>query len=673
MIDRLERPSSSSKPDLPDFNSWQDVLGTDVRIAASLLPHLSEGVVLTDRHAHIVFCNEAFQAITGYSADEMTGRTCALLQGPDTDPVSVRAIDAAVSAGRGLSVEILNYRKCGEPFWNDMTISPVAAESGEPTHFIGITRDISDRKAADLKAAAIEAQYRFMFEHVRAGIVLHAASTEILYANRMAAELLGLSLEAMSGAVDSDQRWQFLSEDGALLAIEDYPVNRAVATRGLVSDILLGYRRISDGKLVWFMCTAYPVFDEIGQADRVVVSFVDVTGLNEARAEVEKARAAAEAAAEVKAQFLANMSHEIRTPLTSVLGFADLLSGLEDLPDLARTYLSRITTGGRALQSLVNDILDFSQIAAGEVAVRPGSVDPGALINAKAAQLKSDADRKGLALNVDLPDDLPVAVVVDADRLGQVLINLIGNGVKFTQSGSVNVTASYTGSDNGVLHVSVADTGIGIAADRTEQLFERFSQLDDSHTRKHGGVGLGLAIAKGLINTLGGTIGVESRLGQGSTFWITVPAPISSETLPPGVLEEGEVERPLRILLADDVAMNRELVSAMLSPFEVELVETEDGEKAVAAAETGKFDLILMDMQMPCMDGLAATRLIRGGSTFNKSTPILALSANVLPDQIDACLKAGMNDHIAKPISPEDLLGKIALWSAVADAASAAE
>ncbi len=409
--------------------------------------------------------------------------------------------------------------------------------------------------------------------------------------------------------------------------------------------------------------------DEVGELARALEVFranaAAKAAVDEQLLESRIAREAAEASARAKAQFLANMSHEIRTPLTAVIGFADLMAGVEGLPAPAERYARRIQAGGSALLDLVNDILDISRLEAGQVEldVRPCALHD--LVADTAALVQLTADRKDLALVVRLDDAAPAQVMADKARLRQVLLNLLSNAVKFTVQGSVAVDVGYRPDEGGRLRVRVSDTGLGISEADQARLFHRFSQVDASNTRQFGGAGLGLAISKGLVELMGGQIGLESAEGEGSTFWFEIPAPLAREaataSAPPS---EEPIDRDrLRILVVDDVAVNRELVSAMLAPFDLQLTLAASGAEALAAADREAFDLILMDLQMPGMDGLAATQAIRGVPGPNALTPILALSANVMEQQIQACRAAGMNDHIAKPINPAELLGKIDLWA----------
>ncbi len=337
---------------------------------------------------------------------------------------------------------------------------------------------------------------------------------------------------------------------------------------------------------------------------------------------------------------------------------------MDGLPEQARRYISRIIMGGQTLLSIVNDVLDFSRLDAGQIELDPHAFDLEPFLKDTVDLVLTDAGKKGLDLRTELRGPLPAAVRADSGRLRQVLLNLLSNAIKFTDQGGVTVSVSYQKEAGGRLRFEVTDTGVGVSADHASRLFQRFTQVDGSNTRQHGGAGLGLAISKGLTEMMGGEIGVLSEEGQGSTFWFTISAPTEAG----GDLEAeaGQAEdwriAPMRIMIVDDVAVNRELVSTLLSPFDLQLTEASNGAEAVEAALHTSFDLILMDLQMPGMDGLAATRAIRANSELNRRTPILAVSANVLPVHVEACRQAGMNDHIGKPINPRELLTKIDRW-----------
>ncbi len=386
----------------------------------------------------------------------------------------------------------------------------------------------------------------------------------------------------------------------------------------------------------------------------LVVAIFSALPLASISAQRRRLKAEAEEAALVKAEFLANMSHELRTPLTAVLGFTQLVEGQPELSAETRGYVQRVANAGKALRATVNDILDFSKLEAGQVDIKPQPMSPGALTQEAAELFAAQARDKGVVLRVSGLANLPPLVAVDPDRLRQILLNLIGNAVKFTERGAVIATARYDHATQR-LAFEVSDTGVGVAPEQAGQLFQRFSQVDGA--RKHGGTGLGLAICKGLVDAMGGTIGLESSPGAGSRFWFEIPAPKAQAVI------ETEAPRALaglpegcRVLAVDDNAANRHLVRAILAPFDVELTEATDGDEGVAEAEARAFDIVLMDLRMPRLDGRAAAAQIRAGEGPNRATPILAFSADasVLPADN---LFAG---HVPKPLSALGLIEAIA-------------
>jgi signal transduction histidine kinase/CheY-like chemotaxis protein len=374
------------------------------------------------------------------------------------------------------------------------------------------------------------------------------------------------------------------------------------------------------------------------------------------------ARRRAVEANRAKSQFLATMSHEIRTPMNSIVGFTRLLLDTPGLPDHVMRKLALIDSAGASLMTVVDDILDFSKVEAGQVELELAPVSIRQIVEEILEMVRPPAEAKGLALSFDLQGPVDEPLLADAMRVRQVLLNLLNNAVKFTARGSVRISAVVEPGDHvDTVRFSISDTGVGIPLDRRDRLFVRFSQVDATVARLHGGTGLGLAICKGLVDLMDGVIGVKSDPGQGSVFWFELPLSRAEKSIEAQAAtasaDEAEAGQGLgaRILLVDDHPMNRELGAALLTIMGCEFDLAENGEEAVEAARSHQYDAILMDVHMPGMDGLAATRAIRALPGSAASTPIIAMTADVLPEHVERCRAAGMVAHIPKPVSPETL------------------
>ncbi len=392
--------------------------------------------------------------------------------------------------------------------------------------------------------------------------------------------------------------------------------------------------------------------------------------------ELRQAMAMTRQASEAKTQFFASMSHEIRTPLTGILGYTELLLE-EDLPPHQRSYVEHLQTAGVGLSTLIDGVLELSKIERRDITIVEEPLSLGVLVANVLSIVSLTAQTKNVRLASEVDPALPATVLGAEKRLRQILLNLLANALKFTREGTVTLRVLHRGSaENGeIIRFEVADTGIGIARDRQDQLFRRFSQAAASTQREYGGTGLGLAISKRLVVLMGGTIGVESEEGQGSTFWFSLPMrKTDAPVVQPGDEHELAPAAAGRILLVEDSPQNQELVCAMLSKQGYHVDVAENGEDGVAAARAHPYDLILMDMQMPRMDGVEATRRIRAEQGAASRLPILAMTANVLPEQRTALRDAGVSDYIAKPFKKAELLAMIDQWISVsADRPATAE
>ncbi|MDB5453339.1 MAG: sensor histidine kinase/response regulator [Caulobacteraceae bacterium] len=431
---------------------------------------------------------------------------------------------------------------------------------------------------------------------------------------------------------------------------------------------------------------ALPVFSDARQltVNAGVLIFILYAGLSarrsvlasrtlaEASLELERQREAAEAANAAKSAFLATMSHEIRTPLNGVLGMAQAMAR-EDMPDVQRDRLSAIRSSGETLLVLLNDLLDLSRIESGRMELEDGIVDVDELVRTSQALFTDLASEKDIGLAAEVRPEAQGLWRGDSTRVRQILHNLVSNAVKFTGAGSVQIVVSHDGRH---LVIEVIDTGPGIAPQRLGALFEKFVQVDASTTRRFGGSGLGLSICRDLATLMQGEIGVRSEPGQGSTFTVKLPL-VRAQAAPPLAAETGAsaIEgRPLRILAVEDNVTNQLVLKTLLAQLGFEVAIAENGALAVEASASGAWDLILMDVQMPVMDGPTATRLIRAREAAEgaRRTPILALTANAMAHQADEYVAAGMDGAVAKPIQLDQLLAAMdaVLQPASAEAAS---
>ena len=374
--------------------------------------------------------------------------------------------------------------------------------------------------------------------------------------------------------------------------------------------------------------------------------------------ELVRAKKAAEAASSAKGQFLANMSHEIRTPLNGVLGMLELLASTN--PTREQKELLEMAQGAaQSLLGVVNDVLDFSKIEAGKLELDCLEFDPAELARRAMDVIKVQAAKNGLAVGCEVSPDVPGSVLGDPVRLQQVLLNLLGNAVKFTAAGRVQLNVRVEGVREGKVELgfSVIDSGIGISPEKQEAIFEAFTQADASTTRKFGGTGLGLAICSRIVQCMGGKIAVKSQLGQGSTFSFTISARIVdkgvAKTAPPIMVHNGP-ERSLRILMAEDNAVNQKLAVRLLERLGHQVQVAGNGIEALQRYNNDSFDLVFMDVQMPEMDGFTATAEIRAAErSTGQRIPIIAMTAHAMKGDRERCLQAGMDDYISKPISGE--------------------
>jgi hypothetical protein len=600
-------------------------------------------------------------------------------------PESWARLSAALAHTRETGVpytlELETVRKDGSNGWMWVQGEVEAGVPGSVQVLWGAAQDITERKAAEAELRKSEERYRAISDHSPVGIFQTDAQGDCTYVNPRWSEITGLSMAEAAGAGWS----QALHPEDRQRVFDGW---YAAAAVGPSYDWQCRFVT-KQGKESWITGHAEALNDEQGNVQGYLGVIVDITERKHAEAELDTyrhqleqlvatrtaelaaAKDAAEAANIAKSTFLANMSHELRTPMNGVMGMIEL-ARKRMVDAKGRDQLDNAKHSAERLLAILNDILDLSKIEADRLTLESVPFTFADVLVNVTRLLGHKAVEKKIALRVDLGSEIPhLGLMGDPLRLGQVLLNLTGNALKFTDHGSITIRARLLeDSSAGVLlRIEVADTGIGIADQDLERLFGAFEQADGSMTRKYGGTGLGLAISKRLVHLMGGEIGVASRLGQGSTFWLTVRFGKAADVAPqaPVVSEKSVQERLIdgyagtRVLLAEDEPINQEVSRGLLEDAGLVVDLAGDGLQALALAKQHSYALVLMDMQMPHMNGVEATRAIRELADY-KDVPILAMTANAFAEDRKVCLEAGMNDHIGKPVDPDKLQETLLAW-----------
>ncbi len=605
-----------------------------------------------------LFVSPSSRDLLDYEPEELVGTNPFSAVHLD-DASTLQGVLAELAGGQRDQGTVINRlrHKDGRWIWVETSLRPLRDGAGQTTGFVAAARDITDRKRALDALQASEARYRVLAEATTDVITQLDTSMRRQYVSPACRHLLGFKPEEMLGLRPSSS-----------IHPDDADAVRALAAKVLAGEVEGGrvvttYRTSHKlGHWVWVEAGINLISDpSTGAPVSLICSLRDVTVRQEAARLMDVARAAAEHAARVKADFVANMSHELRTPLTGILGVHDLLKRDPALGTAQRRLVDLASDAGSSLLAIVNDVLDFSKVEAGQLRLEAVPFDPDTLVASCRDLAAKGIGEKPVEIRTVLQGTLPDQLVGDPTRLRQVLLNLMTNAVKFTDQGSITVDVSYR-PDESSLRVDVADTGVGIPPDRLETLFDRFTQADTSITRRYGGTGLGLAISKRLVDLMDGVIGVAPSAEGGARFWIEVPLPVHEGRVAQRQSLMAATPQSRRLLLAEDNPINAEIIGAMLSARGYDVVTVGDGAAAVAACEgSAAFDLCLMDFQMPVLDGLTATTTIRLRETESRARrlPIIGLTANVLAEDVARCLTAGMDAHAAKPVVWPDLFETI--------------
>lgn len=644
-----------------------------------ILASAAEGICGVDLAGKVIFVNPAARRMFGWADSEGPGKDLhAETHHHHTDgsvfPEGDCAVYQTLRDGQRRHVEDgLYWRRDGSSFAVEFTVSPIERD-GQISGAVNVFREISERKRIE---AELERHRRNLEELVQ------QRTSELIQTEARASHILDASADGLYG-IDRAGIVTFMNPAGC--AILGYTPEQVV---GRLAHTLFHHSKAdnspypsaecpsykslrqgdkiriddevywhADGHPVPVMYATHPMIQN-GEITGAVTSFVDVSAQRAAAEAREVALAAAETLARVRREFLANMSHEIRTPLNGVLGFAEIGARNVQNSEKARDAFTKIQTSGKRLLGVINDVLDFSKLDAGKLNIEQTEVVIEQIVASTLELVRDRAGAKGLALQVDLAPELPRTCLSDPLRMGQVLLNVLTNAVKFTEAGSVSLSLSRR---DGMLVFRVADTGIGMDAEQLDLLFNPFQQADASSTRKFGGSGLGLAISKRILELMGGDIRVDSQPGVGTCVefrlpCVTPPSAVAPPAAPDAAAAAGgQPLAGLSVLVADDESINRLILEEILADYGARVVSVGDGRAAVERVlgdGPGAFDVILMDIQMPGMDGYEAARQIL---EVAPQLPIIAQTAHAFREELDRCLAAGMVAHVTKPIDADALI-----------------
>ncbi|MYN45804.1 PAS domain S-box protein [Pseudoduganella sp. FT93W] len=627
----------------------------------------SDAIITKTLDGIVTSWNPAAERIFGYTAAEMIGQSIQLLLPADRlseEQAILRQISQGVQVAH---FETLRVCKNGIQIAVSVTVSPILNEQGEIIGASKIARDITEKRRAEdeLRAYRTQLQRQISTTTGELSAIVQTAANAIITTdgegridvfNPAAEEMFGWSHSEIHGnsvacllpELEAQAHQQYFRQADTAVRYRSIGVSREVRARRRNGEtfpvsIALGHTRLAPDQ---------PYF---------VAFITDITAQRTIEEDLRHAKDQAEAAMRAKASFLANMSHEIRTPMNAIIGFSELVLADASVAGTAREHVRTVHQSAKDLLGIINDILDYSKIEGGKTELERLPFSLTRLLRDVLRLLDQEARHKQLALLVEVAPNVPAICLGDPTRIRQILLNLVGNAIKFTHAGSI--TLQLKALDDGQIHFAVRDTGIGMTEEQLERVFELFTQADVSTTRRFGGTGLGTTICRNLVELMHGKIWAESSYGAGSTFHFTLPLPAVHSTATPVLLPADDYElsarapRAFRILLAEDIATNARLVMLRLSQLGHEVIWQDSGHGAVDACLKDDFDVVLMDVMMPDMDGLEATRAIRmmrpSDATY---LPIIALTASVLPEDHRRCREAGMDAVLGKPIDLAEIL-----------------
>ncbi|MCK9566846.1 MAG: PAS domain S-box protein [Methanothrix sp.] len=619
----------------------------------------------------LTYLNKTLTTLDDLAPAEAIGRNFFEFLAP-TDQETVKEILGALTPQQPIETHEQRYlRRDGRVVYHEWTNRAFFNEFGQLIRYQAVGLDITSRKQAEEALLEYEQRLMDIIDFLPDATFVIDRDGKVIAWNKAIEAMTGILAKDMIGKGDYEYALPFYGSRRPILVDLILKADRDTECKydhiEKKGRVLRGeaYMPNMRGGIVYLMGSAAVLYDSAGNVFGAIESIRDITEKKQAEDRLIEAKEAAEAAVRSKSEFLANMSHEIRTPLNAVLGLTGLLLN-SDLTAQERDYVETVRSSGNTLLSVINEILDFSKIEGGKMELECQPFDLRECISVAVDLVKAAADQKGLVLKHDLDESIPAYFKGDVTRLRQVLVNLLGNAVKFTHTGTIEVSVTAkpmqtTNSRQYELHFSISDTGIGIPVEKVDRLFQSFSQIDSTITRKFGGTGLGLAISRRLVELMGGEIWVVSQQGLGSTFHFTILAeeaekiaiPSDSCAVRAKTAARRDTAKPLRILLAEDNAINQMVAIQMLKKLGYSADVAGNGLEVLQAIERQPYDVVLMDVQMPEMDGLVAAQEIR--KLWPKGPRIIAITAYALKGDRERCLAAGMDDYISKPIVIEEL------------------
>ncbi len=603
-----------------------------------------DAILILDGNGEIISWNPSAERIFGFGRDEVIGKSLSEVIVPESLRSShvagmKRFRESKQSRILNQLLELPALNKKGEEFPIEIYIITFEQEGRD--YYCGFIKDISDRKTNEIKLRKQEEKYRNIIANINLGLLEVNPDETIAYANQSFTDISGYTAQELVGQKTS----LFLDADAKEL-IERKSKSRE---KGNVDSYELQVRH-KNGDLRWWYIAGSPNYNDQNEYIGTIGVHLDITNQKHLEQDLKIAKEAAEDASRAKEIFLANMSHEIRTPLNAIIGMIREL-GRENLTPQQQLYLSHSETAARHLLNILNNVLDISKIEAGEFALDIKEFSLSSLISHVKSILQSKVQEKGLRFNVLISPDLSPCHLGDSTRIRQILINLIGNSIKFTDEGKISLIVDVLeeSAHSQKIKFIISDTGVGMSREFLGRLFSKFSQEDANKNRKHEGTGLGMAITQEMVQLMHGTIHVDSVKNEGTSVEIVMDLPVGDPSrLYSGLSSETQQDlHGVHVLLVEDNDMNRYIAGQSLKHFGCVVTEAFNGKDAIDKLNRGSFDVILMDIQMPVMDGVEATLYIR--EHISNNIPIVALTANAFKKDIDQYMASGMNDYVTKP------------------------